>query len=161
MILGSGLLLAYLTLLIPVARRRVIHTNPFFFAGLSLSLLHNFVDFNSSLFLVQLILLIGYIVIHHRHAENIGMVKLPIAVPLVALVLGAGLLSFGAERYGTTGMPPRFEAFRAAVNATTEQTEIQTQLQEYKGHHPADIFADLVVAKRLTELECTKTGRLG
>ena len=80
------------------------------------------------------------------------MVKLPIAVPLVALVLGAGLLSLGAERYGTAGMPPRFEAFRAAVNATTEQTEIQVQLQEYKGHHPADIFADLVVAKRLTEL---------
>ena len=115
LILGSGLLLGFFAVLMRVSKRPVVHSNPFFFAGLVLVGCHNLIDFNTSLFTAQLTLLIGYLVIHHRHAQGNDFFKVPMTVPLTVLCLSAFILLAGFLRFGANGISPRFAAFRGGI----------------------------------------------
>ena len=155
-VLGSGLLLGFLNLLIKISKRELIHSNPFFFAGLCVAFVQNLVDFNASLLTMQILLTLGYTAFYLRHHPSEGVMRMSNRSAALMLCLCLGITGGGATLYGLTGMQPTFASFQDSVSSADTGEEVEQELKEYKKLHPLDVFADLIIAKRLTELEAPR-----
>ena len=127
-----------------------------FLAGLSLLLVHNLVDFNSTLFSIQLFALVGYVAIHRRYVADARFIFVGSRRVVVVLILGVLSLTFGYSHYGYSGMPVKYAELSDAINNASDPNEIDQVLRHYKVLHPKDVFGDLVAARTLRELRVTR-----
>jgi len=156
-VLGTGILCGFIATFRSLCNKRIMATNSFFVAGLVALGIHNLVDFNLTLLSTQLLLVVGYSAIFHLERCNAPTFALSSRSVLLVLVVSCSILSFGASLYGVHGLPVNYKNLIVDLNDATSTSEVKALLSSYKNNHPLDTFADLSAARRLTELNASRS----